>query len=505
MIALYIILVLGVSTIFWSLIGLMRFAGEAYDRRIGTGPALSRAGIRRWLSGGGPGSRLMRISPSTGTGTAATAQKAHGRHRANPVRVLPSNVAVLIAAHNEGLVIRETIRAAAALVPIRNIHVVSDMSTDDTAAIARRAGVKVLELEPNRGKAGALAAGIAHFELCRKFKVVMLLDADTRPAPDYLDTGLPMFSDPTVVAVAGRAKSIMTPAAPTALGRFLVAYRERLYIVVQLLFKYGQAAKGANVVSIVPGFASMYRTSALAKIDVLAPGLVIEDFNMTFEIHSKKLGRIAFHPSAAVAYTQDPDTFRDYTKQVRRWILGFWQTVRRHKPQLGKFWLVLIFYILETVASSVFLVLLIPAFLLSLVAAAQVQLGNASAEMIVVAGLLRPQDVLLGVFLPDLLLTVIAALSLRRPGFLLMAPLFPLMRILDAGICLMVLPQAYSAASSGVWTSPARRAQEHVQGQNPGAVESTAGGTKRPASLEKGNTPAAVYFAAGVLPGRQRS
>ena len=156
----------------------------------------------------------------------------------------------------------------------------------------------------------------------------MLLDADTRPNPDYLETGLPLFLDPEVVAVAGRAKSIMTPPAPTVLGRFLVAHRERLYIVVQLLLKYGQAARGANVVSIVPGFASMYRTSALAKIKVLAPGLVIEDFNMTFEIHAKKLGRIAFHPSAAVAYTQDPDNLQDYTRQVRRWILGFWQTVR---------------------------------------------------------------------------------------------------------------------------------------------------------------------------------
>jgi biofilm PGA synthesis N-glycosyltransferase PgaC len=474
-IALYIVMVLGVSTIFWSFIGLMRLVGEEYDRRRGAGRALSLAGIRGWLAGGGHASRAPQVTSHYGPGRAATIDRAHGRHRANPVRVLPSSVAVLVAAHNEALVIRETIQAAAALVPLRNIHVVSDMSTDDTAAIARRAGVKVLELEPNRGKAGALAAGIAHFDLCRKFKVVMLLDADTRPAADYLETGLPMFSDPTVVAVAGRAKSIMTPAAPTALGRFLVAYRERLYIVVQLLFKYGQAAKGANVVSIVPGFASMYRTSALAKIDVLAPGLVIEDFNMTFEIHAKKLGRIAFHPSAAVAYTQDPDTFRDYTKQVRRWILGFWQTVRRHRLQLGKFWLVLVFYIIETVVSCVFFVLLIPMLLLSFVAAAQVQLGNASADMTVVAGLLRPQDVLLGVFLPDLLLTIIAALSLHRPGFLLMAPLFPLMRILDAGICLMMLPRAFFAASSGVWTSPARRAQGRVQSQSPAALEAAAG------------------------------
>jgi cellulose synthase/poly-beta-1,6-N-acetylglucosamine synthase-like glycosyltransferase len=439
-------LVLGISTIFWSLAGLLRLASEQSWRA----KELSNR-IRGWSS-------LLH------GGRAAPKKRQRGRHRSKGVRIYPSNVAVLVAAHNEALVIKETILAASALVPRRNIHVISDMSTDDTAAIARAAGVKVLELEPNRGKAGALAAGIAHFDLCKRFKVVMLLDADTRPTLDYLETGLPLFSDPTVVAVAGRAKSMMTPPPPTAIGRFLVAYRERLYIAVQLLLKYGQAARGANVVSIVPGFASMYRTSALAEIEVFAPGLVIEDFNMTFEIHAKKLGRIAFHPSAAVAYTQDPDNLKDYVKQVRRWILGFWQTVRRHRPQFSKFWFVLALYLVELFASCIFLVLLVPVFLLSSIAAAEVWIfGNRWDVFVFLSGVLRPQDVLIGVFLPDFFLTVLAAVSMRKPRLLLMAPLFPLMRILDAIICLQVLPRAYSASSSGVWVSPVRRIQRQPQ------------------------------------------
>jgi len=55
------------------------------------------------------------------------------------------------------------------------------------------------------------------------------------------------------------------------MGRFLVAYRSRLYAVVQLLLKYGQAARSANVVYIVPGFASMYRVDVLDQIDIAAP------------------------------------------------------------------------------------------------------------------------------------------------------------------------------------------------------------------------------------------
>ena len=206
---------------------------------------------------------------------------------------------MLVAAHNEELVIADTIRAASQLVDLTNIHIISDGSTDTTATVARAAGANVLELNPNRGKAGALAAGIEHFELCRRFAVVLLLDADTHLAPDYLVTGLPLFDDPGVVAVAGRARTIDDRGSATRLGRFLVAYRERLYVIVQLLMKFGQAAKWANAVTIVPGFASMYRTDALQHIDVRGAGLVIEDFNMTFEIHAKKLGRIEFHPSAA--------------------------------------------------------------------------------------------------------------------------------------------------------------------------------------------------------------
>ena len=277
-------------------------------------------------------------------------------------------MAILIAAHNEELVIAETIAAASKLVDLTNIFVVSDGSKDATASIVRAAGANVLELNPNRGKAGALAAGIAEFGLRDRFEVVLLLDADTHLAPDYLQSALPLFDDPEVVAVAGRARTIDDMASSTRLGRFLLAYRERLYLVVQLLVKFGQAAKWANAVTIVPGFASMYRTRALAHIDVVGAGLVIEDFNMTFEVHAKKLGRIEFHPWAAVAYTQDPDNLNEYVKQVRRWILGFWQTVRRHQFRASVFWFALMIFIFELITSSLMFVLVIPAMVATLVA-----------------------------------------------------------------------------------------------------------------------------------------
>ena len=370
----------------------------------------------------------------------------------------PGDVAVLVAAHNEELVIAHTIRSAMSLVPAGNVFVVSDGSGDDTVRIALDAGAEVFDLRPNRGKAGALAAAIRHFRLAERFEVVMLLDADTQLSPDYFVTGLPQFEDPAVVAVAGRAATLADPQPTDPMGRMLIAYRERTYVATQYLQKYGQAASPLNSVAIVPGFASMYRSRILDRVDIDASGLVIEDFNMTFEVHAKKLGRISFRPGAAIALTQDPDQFDDYVKQVRRWSLGFWQTVRRHGLHLGVFWAVLSAHIVELVVSSVVVLALIPAVLVSLGAAILELNGLATGGAVEWILTHAPPHILVaGLLVPDLVVTVFAAIVTRRPRTLVFGLVFPAMRVLDAVICLDALRRAAASSSSGTWQSPARR------------------------------------------------
>lgn len=135
----------------------------------------------------------------------------------------PGDVAVIVVAHNEELVIRETVRSARRLLPDDNLFVVSDGSTDGTAEAAGEEGATVLALSPNRGKAGAIEAIIDEFELAERFEVVLLLDADTQLDDDYLRSGLRQFADPDVVAVAGRAATLFDPPPPGILGRLLVA------------------------------------------------------------------------------------------------------------------------------------------------------------------------------------------------------------------------------------------------------------------------------------------
>ncbi len=426
-------LTLGVNPLFWTTIGALRWAAERTHRR--------RPGPR--------GSRR---------------------------RIRPDQVAVLVAAHNEELGVGATVAAAHAQVPRGNVFVVSDGSSDQTVSRAQQAGASVYDLHPNRGKAGALAAGIGHFALREQFEVVMLLDADTVPASDYLQTGLPQFDDPDVVAVAGRAATAWEHGNSLNVGQYLRAYRERQYVTFQLLFKYGQASRLTNAVTIVPGFASMYRTRVLDTIDIAASGLVIEDFNMTFEVHAHRLGRIAFHPRAAVAYTQDPYILRDYMKQVHRWSLGFWQTIRRHGLHHGRFWYLLAAFMAELLTSSVLFALLGPALLVTTAAELWVYLAGVHGPIGQVAGdvvaVLAPRDVLAGVVIPDYLLTVLVAGIQRRPVYLLLGLGFVPLRCIDAWLCLRSLWASRSAQSVGTWKSPERRAP--AGSLVPSAVEATA-------------------------------
>ncbi len=370
-----------------------------------------------------------------------------------------ADVAVLIPAHNEALVIGESLRSIMALVPRQNVHVVSDGSTDATVQIARHAGARVIETKENVGKAGALQEAIERFGLVRRFALVMLLDADTRVQPGYFGAALPMFADPKVVAVAGCVRTALDRKLSPS-GNVLVGHRTRIYTVGQRALKFGQTYLRSNATPIVPGFASLYRTRVLPKIDMNPPGLVIEDFNMTFEVYQKRLGKVGFN-LGAVAVTQDPDNFRDYVRQTKRWAVGLWQTVRRHPPRANLFTAMLALLLLELVTSSVLFALL-PLVLLVL-AVPELAGGAASwpwfADVYAaVSAHVRLTTVLFGVVLPDYLLTCAVALIERRPRLLLLGVFFPLLRIVDAMIALYSVPVAWLSRSSGRWKSPARRA-----------------------------------------------
>jgi len=211
--------------------------------------------------------------------------------------------------------------------------------------------------------------------------------------------------------------------------------------------KFGQAWKYANVVFIIPGFASIYRTSVLGKISMNPHGLVIEDYNMTFEVQHKKLGKIV-HDLRVVAYTQDPDNLYDYYRQIKRWYLGLWQTIRLHGLWPSKFWAAMSLTLLETIMGSFIfffmpMVLVIGSFILPYSTSPDLKYLTAVNVLVILA--------------TDYLLTLVVAGVQGRKEYLLAGLVFPFIRFFDSMAFLMAIPRAFFVKSTGQWTSPSRR------------------------------------------------
>ncbi|AIZ44381.1 glycosyl transferase family 2 [Deinococcus radiopugnans] len=82
------------------------------------------------------------------------------------------SVAVVIPAYNEADTVADVVRVGLGLTP--QVVVASDGSDDDTAAVARAAGARVVELAENGGKGAALSAALDATDA----EFIVMLDAD---------------------------------------------------------------------------------------------------------------------------------------------------------------------------------------------------------------------------------------------------------------------------------------------------------------------------------------
>lgn len=87
-------------------------------------------------------------------------------------------VTVIVPAYNEEERLAGTLRSLFVWFSPGDVLVVDDGSTDGTASIAERLGTRVLRLERNRGKAQALAEGVAQTDTT----YLLFVDADLGPS-----------------------------------------------------------------------------------------------------------------------------------------------------------------------------------------------------------------------------------------------------------------------------------------------------------------------------------
>lgn len=85
-----------------------------------------------------------------------------------------TRVAAIVPAYNEEETVAEVVDVLCSTPAVQEVIVVSDGSTDNTKAEAKRAGAHVVELPTQHGKGGAMLHGVAHTDA----SVLLFCDAD---------------------------------------------------------------------------------------------------------------------------------------------------------------------------------------------------------------------------------------------------------------------------------------------------------------------------------------
>ena len=386
------------------------------------------------------------------------------RRSINLLELKKSDIAVILPAHNEELVIRDSIRWLKKSLHPKQIYVVSDGSKDKTYRRARMEGVHVSKLDPGKGKAKALVYLLQRHNLYERYKLIFIVDADTRIDPTCVERALPLFADPKVGVVFASSRIVWPDHFFPRLKLYFVAYRERLNRMLQYFLIYGQTWKYTSVNYVIPGFATLYRSEILKQLEIDTPGLLIEDFNLAFQFHKKHLGRIGYDPSL-IGWDQYPDNLKDYWKQVRRWNIGFFQTIKKNGVGPSFFWLALGVFSAEVILNSIFL-LFLPFLLIYLFSSS---IPGADALLGQFTGLyqtfgpyknLSLGDIFLGTYILDYILTVVIGLYNRKPQFIFYGLFFFVMHFITSLILLSSIIPGFFGRSTGRWTPPTRSKEQ---------------------------------------------
>jgi cellulose synthase/poly-beta-1,6-N-acetylglucosamine synthase-like glycosyltransferase len=260
----------------------------------------------------------------------------YARHARKPAAPAPwvgaqPRVCVQCPLYNEPLMIEGLLETVTALRwPKERLEIqILDDSTDETSEIIARwlkknpalAGVVKHIRRPHRQgyKAGALAYGMTQTdaEFCAVF------DADFRPAPDFLETTMPYFSDPRVGVVQARWEFSNRRA--SFLTRFQGIFLDAHFVVEQA------ARFGSGLFFNFNGTAGVWRRASLEDAGSWSADTVTEDLDASYR--AQRRGWKFIYLSEYTVLSELPEKLTAFKSQQYRWTKGGIQVARK---QLGE-------------------------------------------------------------------------------------------------------------------------------------------------------------------------
>ena len=226
---------------------------------------------------------------------------------------------VLIPAHDEEGSIADLVHACLEQsYPIEDVIVVADACTDATAERARAAGARVVEVDC---KDKATAQNVVLWEI--ESDVVIGFDGDTRPEPGCIELMMRDLNERGFDATC----STILPLQPRG---FFIRARRFSYALGRRWWRLCQAQVGR--IQVLTGASYAFKTKVIKAVGGFPSGLISADMDATWAMHAAgyKLG----YAANAVALTVDPESFRVWRAQMRRWASGYAQNMAKYRRHL---------------------------------------------------------------------------------------------------------------------------------------------------------------------------
>ena len=280
-------------------------------------------------------------------------------------------VSILVPAHNEEVTIADTIRSLLQLdYQLYEIIVVDDGSTDDTARLVRETfhmqqidrpihrmvpcqdALAVFETQEykvpvtliskkNGGKADALNMGIN----AAKYPYFVCMDADSVLQYDSLEKIVrPVLEGSNVVAVGGAVR----PCNGTEIqnGRVISYHMPNKVLPCMQVLEYDRSFLAARILFdrfngsiIISGAFGLFKKSVVIDAGGYDTATMGEDMKLVVKLHvfcrEHNLPYRIRYATDAICWTQAPERLSDLRKQRRRWHIGLFESMSRHRRILA--------------------------------------------------------------------------------------------------------------------------------------------------------------------------